>query len=80
MNPQRHRPRHTITEVALQRLRHPLQRAQREQFWAARWIDLNLHEAEVLGLVGRNGAGKSTLLKLLGRITAPTEGEPHLWG
>ncbi len=70
----------TMAEVALQRLRHPLRRAEREQFWAARDIDLDLWQGEVLGLLGRNGAGKSTLLKLLGRIANPSEGELKLWG
>jgi lipopolysaccharide transport system ATP-binding protein len=70
----------TMAEVALHRLRHPFQRAEREQFWALRDVDFDLHEGEVLGVLGRNGAGKSTLLKLLGRIAAPTAGEIALWG
>ncbi|MEA3365255.1 MAG: ABC transporter ATP-binding protein, partial [Candidatus Hydrogenedentes bacterium] len=28
-------------------------------FWALRDIDLDLHDGDVLGIVGRNGAGKS---------------------
>ena len=36
-------------------------------------INLSVHHAQILALIGRNGAGKSTLLKaLLGRI--PCEG------
>ena len=70
----------TMAEVMLNKIRHPLQRADREKFWAIHDIDFDLHKGEVLGLIGRNGAGKSTLLKLLGRITAPTTGEIKLWG
>jgi lipopolysaccharide transport system ATP-binding protein len=70
----------TMAQVALERLKHPLRRAERERFWALRGVDLDLHEGETVGLLGRNGAGKSTLLKLLGRITQPSEGELRLWG
>lgn len=70
----------TMAEVVLNKMRHPLRRAEREKFWAVHDIDFDLHQGEVLGLIGRNGAGKSTLLKLLGRITAPTTGEIKLWG
>lgn len=70
----------TMAEVVLERIKHPLRRAERERFWAVRDVEFDLRHGEVLGLVGRNGAGKSTLLKLLGRIASPTEGEIKLWG
>jgi ABC-type polysaccharide/polyol phosphate transport system ATPase subunit len=51
-----------------------------DDFWALRQVSLDVHRGETLGIVGRNGAGKSTLLKLLGGITAPTEGRITLAG
>jgi lipopolysaccharide transport system ATP-binding protein len=76
-----HRTDHvTLAEVALERLKHPLRRSERERFWALRDVTFGLDHGEVLGLIGRNGAGKSTLLKLLGRITEPSEGAIDLWG
>ena len=37
-------------------------------------VDLDLHEGEVLGLVGTNGAGKSTLIKVMSGVHQPTAG------
>jgi len=70
----------TMAELALDRIRHPFHRSEREQFWALRDVGFDVRAGEVLGVIGRNGAGKSTLLKLLTRITAPTEGHIDLWG
>lgn len=41
-------------------------------------INLELHEGERLGVVGRNGAGKSTLLKIMAKIYVPASGRV-LW-
>jgi ABC-type polysaccharide/polyol phosphate transport system ATPase subunit len=50
------------------------------EIWALRNINLEVHEGEVIGIIGQNGAGKSTLLKILSRITDPTSGRATLYG
>jgi lipoprotein-releasing system ATP-binding protein len=39
-----------------------------------RGIDLEIHEGEMLSIVGASGAGKSTLLHILGTLDVPTSG------
>jgi lipopolysaccharide transport system ATP-binding protein len=51
-----------------------------QTFWALKDVSLQVHEGEVLGLIGRNGSGKTTLLKILSRITRPTEGWAEIHG
>ncbi len=57
-----------------------LRRPQHETFWALKDVSLEVHEGEVLGLIGRNGSGKTTLLKILSRITQPTAGWAEIHG
>jgi len=64
-------------------LRSPLKflrRDKKETFWALKDVSLEVHEGEVLGLIGRNGSGKTTLLKILSRITQPTAGWAEIRG
>jgi len=55
-------------------------RDRKETFWALKDVSIDVHEGEVLGLIGRNGSGKTTLLKILSRITRPTEGCAEIRG
>ncbi|WP_454051179.1 ABC transporter ATP-binding protein [Cellulomonas sp. Marseille-Q8402] len=70
----------TAAEALLQRVRHPLQRPQFEEFRALDEVSFEIPRGEAVGILGRNGAGKSTLLKLLTRVAAPTRGRIELAG
>jgi lipopolysaccharide transport system ATP-binding protein len=70
----------TLAEAMLHRFKNPVQKAEKETFWALKDIEFDIQKGDVVGIIGRNGAGKSTLLKVLSQITEPTQGEINLYG
>ena len=47
---------------------------------ANRSINLDLHEGEILSLLGENGSGKTTLMNMLSGIYYPDEGQIYIHG
>lgn len=43
-------------------------------------VDLEVHEGEIMGLLGDNGSGKSTLIKTLVGVYQPDAGEVYIQG
>lgn len=52
----------------------PFRNIYHEDFYAARNINLEVKQGEILGIVGKNGSGKSTLLKVVSGILTPNMG------
>jgi ABC-type polysaccharide/polyol phosphate transport system ATPase subunit len=49
-------------------------------FEAVQNVSFDVHQGEVVGLVGRNGSGKSTLLKIIAGVYKPTCGRVEVHG
>lgn len=72
--------RDVLTSALLSPFRRTGQSRSIDHLWALREVSFEVHQGEVVGLIGRNGAGKTTLLKILSRITRPTNGYAEICG
>ena len=67
-------------KLMMNKLFHPKQTNQKEDFWALNGVTFDVKQGEKVGIIGKNGAGKSTLLKIISRITEPTDGKIEFYG
>lgn len=74
-NFKKYRSLYTFDDVNPDQIQGP-----KDIIWALRGVSFQVHEGEIVGIIGINGAGKSTLLKILSKITPPTSGQAMIRG
>jgi ABC-type polysaccharide/polyol phosphate transport system ATPase subunit len=67
----------TLRELFSKFFRHE---ARYHDFDAVSNVSFNVHEGEMVGIIGRNGSGKSTLLKIIAGVYRPTAGRVSVSG
>lgn len=51
-----------------------------DEFAAVAGLDLDVHDGEIMGIIGHNGAGKTTTLKMIAGLIEPTSGSIEIMG
>ncbi len=67
----------TLRELFSKFFRHQVRY---HDFDAVSNVSFNVHEGEMVGIIGRNGSGKSTLLKIIAGVYRPTSGRVTVSG
>lgn len=62
----------------LLRIRNDYMVLRKKEFWAISDINLDLHEGEILGVIGGNGSGKTTLMRLISNIYPAGTGSVYI--
>ncbi len=68
------------TLVSVKHVRHFYKRGTSSNLLVLDNVDLNLHNNEIVALLGRSGSGKSTLLRIISGLMPPSEGEVDIGG
>jgi ABC-type polysaccharide/polyol phosphate transport system ATPase subunit len=71
---------HNRVDSLKERVTHPTAGRAYRELRALRGVDLDVHQGEFFGIVGRNGSGKSTLLKILASIYRADAGTVRMAG
>ena len=50
-----------------------------EESYIVQGVSLNVHEGEILALLGRNGAGKTSTLRAIARLDDPSVNKGEIW-
>lgn len=59
---------------------HPFRKQYHHEFWALKEVSFDVHQGEIIGILGRNGSGKSTLLQIICAVMQATQGEVRVNG
>jgi NitT/TauT family transport system ATP-binding protein len=60
--------------VSVKHVRHSFKRGASGNLLVLDNVDLDLHDNEIVALLGRSGSGKSTLLRIISGLLTPTDG------
>ena len=66
--------------VSVQHIRHFFKRGVTGNLLVLDNVNLNLHNNEIVALLGRSGSGKSTLLRIISGLLTPSEGKVTIDG
>ncbi len=60
--------------IKLETIRKSFPKPDKQELLVLEDIDLNLHEGEIVALLGKSGSGKSTLLRIIAGLVEPSSG------
>lgn len=76
-----HNKKGSLASFAKSRVKRVLSaNKKKNEFWALKGVSFDVHENDVIGVIGRNGAGKSTLVKVIAGIITPDKGISYVNG
>ena len=65
------------TKCTLRHMQHP--HSYYDESYIVQGVSFNVHEGEILALLGRNGAGKTSTLRSIARLDSPVVQRGEIW-